>query len=145
MASKKPFKKTLKKTQSGAQAIHVDLKGGQHVVGLGNIRVFLVPDGNAWFAQGLEIDYAAQGSSASEAKKHFEIGLSATIEQHLKIKGSIDGLLKFAPTEVINELLGLDGEARHYYSSISAHKLPAELPYQALNFFIPQLAEEVCP
>src|SRR5665213_1188256 len=96
-AGSKPKKRT---TPSETLAVHLAHPDGEHhIVGIGNIRVILIPDGNRWFAQGLEIDYAAQGNSVSEAKKQFEDGLTATIEEHLRVYGNIDKVLRVAPNE----------------------------------------------
>jgi hypothetical protein len=92
-----PKNTTYKAGDSDAEAIHVS-SGKQHLVGLGSIRVLICPDGDCWFAQGVEIDYAAQGASIEDVKKRFEVGLRATIEENLKIYDSIDGLLAFAPS-----------------------------------------------
>src|ERR1700679_830697 len=73
----------IKKTKSGSVAVHGSADDVHHVVGLGNIRVIIVPDGSSFFAQGLEIDFASQGSTIEETKKNFEHSLCATIEQHI--------------------------------------------------------------
>src|ERR1039458_1707330 len=84
--------KAKKKGKLSTTAFHgVSHDGIHHVVGIGNLRVVIVPDGDFWFAQGLEIDYAVQGASEKDAKKKFEDGLEHTIEEHLKIHGTIEG------------------------------------------------------
>jgi hypothetical protein len=125
-------------TAGTAAAIHLEHKDGvHHLVGLGNIRVVIVRDGKALFAQGLEIDYAAQGSTLAEVKKHFEDGLDATIQQHLKIYGDIKQLLKPAPAEVWLELLP-DKEALHKsYWHISEHTIQhSALPYDGIKYLV---------
>ena len=55
---------TRKKTannQVAAVAIHAQDPDGNHIVGLKNIRVVIVPDDGSYFAQGIDLDYAAQG------------------------------------------------------------------------------------
>ena len=79
--------------------------GKNHVVGIGNLRAVIVQDNAHWFAQGLEIDYAAEGSSLDDVKKQFEDGLLATVEQHLKTYGGIEHLLCVAPSEAWAPLL----------------------------------------
>jgi hypothetical protein len=90
-----------------ADAIHISKKKGEratHVVGVGDLKVMILRDGNReWYAQGLEIDYIAQGSSMEAAKTAFERGLTATIELHLRNYGTIRKLLKVAPPEVWEE------------------------------------------
>jgi hypothetical protein len=78
--------------------------GSTHVVGVGDLKVMIVCDrDNEWYAQGLEIDYLAQGTSLANVKTAFERGLTTTIETHLKLFGHIQKLLKQAPTEVWEE------------------------------------------
>ena len=60
---------------SPARAITVST-GDTHVVGIGNLRVAIETDGKFWTAQGLEIDYIAQGDDLEDAKKQFEDGLA---------------------------------------------------------------------
>lgn len=71
--------------------------GDTHVVGIGNLRVAIESDGKSWTAQGLEIDYIAQGSDLEDAKKQFEDGLACTIHQHLRIYGNIDSYCRLRP------------------------------------------------
>lgn len=92
------------RTCNNALAIHTT-SGSTHVVHIGNLRVLIVNDDSSWFANGLEIDYAAQGSSLKDVKHRFERGLAATIDQHLKVYGSIDRILKPAPEDVWVELM----------------------------------------
>jgi hypothetical protein len=102
--------------------------GNKHVVGIGNLRVVLVPEGNAWFAQGLEIDYAAQGKTVEEAKANFEKGLTKTIDQHLKMFGTLDKVLKSAPPEVWSEYLYEPLGLQKFYSQVSTHPI-SQLPF----------------
>lgn len=97
-------KKKTKKAKTSA--FHGALADGiHHLVGILNLHVVVVPDGNLWFAQGLEIDYASQGSSPKEARKQFTQGLYATIHEHLRIYGDIRNVLKAAPPVVWNDLV----------------------------------------
>ncbi len=70
------------------------------MVGIGNLRVVLVKEGDVWSAQGLEIDHVAQGVSLDDAKKNFQESLRATVALHLNLYGNISGLLRVAPSEV---------------------------------------------
>jgi hypothetical protein len=111
-------------------------------VGLGNIRVIIVPDGSAFFAQGLEIDYAAQGASIAEVKQNFEIGLEATIEQHLKIYGNIKSLLQPAPPAVWQEFVREKTALRSKYSQISGYEVHHQaLPYEGINYLVAASAQ----
>lgn len=131
MATKKLAKK---KTPPKTTAWHAeDGTHMHHVVGIGNLRVILVPDGDFWFAQGLEIDYAAQGKSKPDAKRKFENGLLSTIQQHLKIHGSIEKLLKIAPPAVWKEFLYDPAGQANFYSQVSAHTIDA-LPFGGIEY-----------
>jgi len=70
-----------------------------HAVAAHALRVMITRDGSGWFAQGLEIDYAAGGNSIEDVKGRFQRGLEATIHEHLKVFGSIEHLMKLAPSE----------------------------------------------
>jgi hypothetical protein len=109
------------KGKKGAKAIQADLPDGEHqAVGIGNMRVFIVPDGKVWFAQGLEIDYATQGDSLEVAKENFSKGLAETIDLHLQMNGCIDALLQ--PSNVLQELSRAKN-AIHNYSQVSIHDI----------------------
>lgn len=133
------------KTSAPALAFHGSTKDGKiSVVGIGNLRVVIVQDDGSWFAQGLEIDYAAQGKTVSDAKKHFEKGLAATVHEHLRVFGTIGKLLRVAPSEVWNELLmGTFIESRHYhYDQVSVHRfkgaLQGSLPFEGIQYIEPR-------
>jgi hypothetical protein len=130
--------KKKQKKAPPAMAVHAAHKDGvHHLVGFGNIRVIIVPDGAAFFAQGLEIDYAAQGSTIDEVKKHFEIGLEATIQQHLKVYGNIKHLLQPAPPAIWQELVPEKTAVHNSYWHISEHEIEdSALPYQGINYLV---------
>jgi hypothetical protein len=137
----KSTKKTAPKVQQATTAFQgVSSDGSHHIVGIGDLRVVLVPDGDVWFAQGLEIDYAVQGASEEEVKKNFEYGLEATVEAHLKIHGTIEGLLKVAPPAVWKELLGDPTGKRKVYSQITSHVLQEKLPFDGINYLVAEAA-----
>lgn len=128
-----------------AVAVHdVDEKTGTHGVGFRNLKVVVVNDEGNWFAQGLDIDYAAQGKSLDEVKQHFQDGFKATIEQHLKIFGNIRKLLKPAPAEVWKEFYYDLISAHFEYSHVSIHSgIGGEkLPFDTLEFRHEQPATE---
>jgi len=92
-------------------------------------------DGRFWLAQGLEIDYFAEGDSLPSAKKNFEDGLAATIREHLRRFGTIQKLLKVAPQGVWDQLVTT--RSYHLHSQVSFHDLvPAieEIPYEAIDY-----------
>lgn len=107
-----------------AHAAHKD--GEQHAIAVMNLHVLIVPDGKHWFAQGLEIDYAVQGTSVADVKKQFETGFRATIHQNLKIFGHIGNMLRVAPNDVWQEYLTTP-KAQKVYSHASMHKVLPDL------------------
>ncbi|MDQ3267546.1 MAG: hypothetical protein M3P47_02290 [Pseudomonadota bacterium] len=100
----------MEKNLQDTEAVHLQ-NGDQHVVGVKSLSVLLCEDGGAWFAQSLEIDYAAAGQSVEEAKDNFAAGLDATIAEHLKLYGSIDKFLKIAPQHAWDAFYAVDPSA----------------------------------
>lgn len=130
--------KIKKKSPPHTMAFHGKTTNGMHhVVGIGNLRVVLVPDGQHWFAQGLEIDYSAQGDDIEDAKRKFEIGLQSTVDEHLKIYGNMDKFLKVAPPEVWKEFL-FDPLGKHaWYSQVSAHTIDRAAFFKTIEYLSP--------
>ncbi len=131
----KKAKKKAKGNSLKAMAVH-GTDGSTHVVGIGNIKVIICQDDDAWFAQGLDIDYAANGHSLEEVKENFQTGLKGTIDLHIKAYGNIEHFLKVAPQSVWDELRA---SGKHYrYSQVSLHEdLSKTLGYQGINFIEP--------
>jgi len=137
-----PQTKIITKASKGkAKAIHADIDGEHHLVGFGNLRVVIVEDDGSWFAQGIDIDYAAQGESIEEVKENFSRGLRATINQHLCSHSNIRNLLKGAPPEICQHLL-LDssfGTAKlELLTQISGHCIHEAIPFRQVNFLVAQ-------
>jgi hypothetical protein len=113
-------------------------KGGSIQAGLiGDLRVLVSYRDGFWFARGLEIDYAAQGSSMAEVKRNFEQGLALTIDEHVKRFGNLDRLLLPSPPEAWRRLHEF---ARHLSDEqVSVQRLPQKLQnllkFQAIRFF----------
>lgn len=135
---------TTKKQADGLEpttAIHAQNQDGSaHVVGIGNLRVLLINDDGSWFAQGLEIDYFAQGDSLDDAKARFERGLEATLDEHLKVHGTISGALQVAPKEVWGEALDSAPQMQTFWQ-VSTHRL--EPWYSGIQYFS-QASAEAC-
>lgn len=135
----KKKKKIVEKgrTHSGALAIHGS-DGDNHIVGIGNLRVIMCEEHGIWFAQGLEIDYAANGTSLGEVKSNFEHGLAATIRLHLQAFDSIEKLLVPAPADTWKELTEI--KKRFRFSQVSVHEFDPEaqelqcLPYTGISY-----------
>jgi hypothetical protein len=132
----KPTKK--KRAPVSTTAFHGKGKDGSTIVGIGNLRVVIVQEGNEWFAQSLEIDYAAQGKSLAKVKQAFENGLAATVHEHIRVYGTIEKLLKPAPPEVWRDMLfGVAVSGKHFkrFSQISLHReLQQSLPFKAIDY-----------
>lgn len=106
------------------EAIHaIHKETGSHWVGIGNLRVMLLQDGEHWFAQGLEIDYAAQGRTQQEAKNNFANGLRLTIREHLKKYRGIQSMLVPASADTWTDFLLAAAEQRLRFSQVSTHDI----------------------
>jgi hypothetical protein len=88
-----------KKQTMPTAALHTHDGKETHGFAIINLHVLIQNDDGSWFAQGLEIDYAAEGATIEDAKTNFENGLSATIFEHIKVYGHFWGVLKPAPEE----------------------------------------------
>lgn len=134
------MKKTMK---SVTEAIHAK-KGDEHLFGVKALHVLIIKDGDGWFAQGLEIDYASAGSSVAEAKKTFETGLEKTVHEHLIMHGGIEKLLKVAPQEAWEEYNKTQPDClKTAYSAVQFHTVKNKtLPFTGIQFIeqIEQLA-----
>ena len=121
---------------SETTAIH--LSGSEdHVVGIGDLRVFIVQEGDYWCAQGLEIDYVAQGASIEKAKEAFTDGLTATIHANIEKHGTIKHVLKSAPPEIWEGIYDPD-VLPHLYRQVSVHEIDS-LPFRAIQYLQQQL------
>lgn len=136
---KNPAKKGQKPRKTLATTAVHGKAGSNHVVGIGNMRVVIQQEGkHLWFAQGLEIDYAADGTTLEEVKVNFESGLCATIDLHIKAYGSIEKLLKVAPPSAWVELL--EEGKRMRYSQVSFHEgagascFPSSFPFTGIDY-----------
>ena len=131
-------KTTIREFTGGkASAIHATNESA-HVVGIGNLRVMITNDDGSWFAQALEVDYAAQGSSFEDVKRRFERGLRATVDEHLKVYGSIEKLLRPAPRSVwVTFLLAAKIEQRFSQVTVHVHRA---LPFEKIDYLEPKAA-----
>ena len=116
-------------TEHVTEAIHATDGEGNHVVHVKSLSVLLSHDDGDWFAQSLEIDYAAAGSTVEEVKENFAKGLSATILEHLRLHGEIDNLLKPAPQDAWTEFYAADPSSlKQKVSTIQFHCLKDGMP-----------------
>lgn len=107
-------------------AAHIQTVDDQHAVVLSALRVMVERDGESWFAQGIEIDYAASGTSIDDVKERFERGLKRTIEENLRRYQSIARILRWAPAEVVAEFDQC--QQRFSFSHVSYHDLSDDMP-----------------
>jgi hypothetical protein len=104
-----------------AGAAHIQT-GEHEAVAIWKLSVLIVPDGDFWFAQGLEINYGAQGTSKADAQKNFQKGLLATIKQHIRVHGNIERLLQFAPDRVLKEAAQHKNSIKEF-AQVSFHEI----------------------
>jgi hypothetical protein len=135
------------------QVLHAQ-DGDEHIVGIKTLRVLLLKDGGAWFAQGLEIDYAAAGSSLKNVKVNFGNGLMLTIREHLKMHGTLEKLLQVAPQEVWKEFFAATSgdKLNASFSAVAAfschdeeNKLSKEsgFPFTNIQYLVPSTESEL--
>ena len=109
--------------------------GDCHAVLLGALRVLVCEEEpGLWSAQGVEIDFAASGTSVEDVQTRFEYGLSNTLRNHIEKFGGIDKLLRFAPQNVWGDLVE---NAKHYnLNIIRVHEIQqAPLPYGMIAYY----------
>ena len=101
------------------------------------LQVVLAKDGDGWVAQGIELDYAACGSSTDNVRDRFERGLRATIHAHLDRFGDLDRLFTPTPSETWMRLIAAEHQKRG--SHVSPHRFfsPAPLPFGKIVYLIP--------
>jgi hypothetical protein len=133
--------KTRLKAKGGtAKAMH--LQHGKHeAIAIWNLSVLIVPDENSWFAQGLEVNYGAQGNTPEEAQENFQRGLLATIRQHLRVHGDITRILKFAPSQILHRAAENRDSIKHFayvtFQEILAGndtKIERALPFGGIDY-----------
>lgn len=102
--------------------------GGEHTVGVFDLRVFILSEGGHWYAQGAEIDYLAVGDSLEAVKRAFEDGLRDTIAAYLHEHGSIEGLVVEADPSELREFESHSTCKGFRFWQLSQHEL--DIPTQ---------------
>jgi len=111
-------------------------------VAVSSLRVLLVEDEDGWFAQGLELDYAAAGHDLEDVKRRFEEGLAATFNEHLNLYGTVENFLKIAPQDAWDLWLNADrqysfaGASFHHPADITETEAP-RLPFSGITYLQP--------
>jgi hypothetical protein len=111
-----------KKVDDPTTVVHKKQDDGDFI-GIGNLRVLVTNADGSWFAQGLEIDYAAEGTSIEDVQRRFEQGLKQTISEHLKLFSNIQKLIAPAPADIWRQLAADDGCLGFHHSQASFHPL----------------------
>ena len=107
-----------------------ETKKESYKIPIGNLRVAIFEEDGVWFAQGLEVDYFAQGENINDVQYRFYYGLKATTELHLEAHGSLGGMLKVAPQEAWDDFYGLEPTCVTY----SVITFP--FPYSRIEYFM---------
>lgn len=99
--------------------------------GLLGLRVVVMPDEDAFFAQGFDVDYFASGQTREEAEKNFEDGLSKLVELHLDKFGTVERLRKPAPNDVTQAYSAMQFSTldRRSLSGVAAKHLGSKVLY----------------
>jgi len=133
------IKTKLDASAKDAHALHLQDEDDAHAaVAIWNLSVLIVPDEEHWFAQGLEINYGAQGDTEKEAQENFQRGLLATIHLHLKVHGSIERILTFAPSQILRE--AADNKDRiAQFDQVSFHEIldataQKSIPFDGISY-----------
>lgn len=84
------MKKHLKSNDCVA---HVSEGNNHGVVAALNVLIVPAAEGG-FFAQGIEIDYAATGATEAEAREHFQHGFVETVKRYIDRGRSLSGLFK---------------------------------------------------
>ena len=103
------------------------------IVGSFHMKVLVTNEGDHWIAQGLDMDYIAQGNTLEEVKKEFEDGMAATIHEYLKV-GSVEKF--FTPPEGMWEQAFADPSKIKMIkelSQVSIHRIPKPLTIQYME------------
>ncbi len=129
--------------QSNGQAVHAQ-NGNHHAVAFDSLRVLIIKDGDEWFAQSIDIDYAATGSSLENVQRNFELGLSATIKAHLERFGNIERIMRTPPLEDRVSISSCDHRP-YDVTMVSTHEIVSSemlqaLQYRNISFFQEKLA-----
>ena len=78
-----------------------------------DLHVMVTRRGMFWIAQGVEVDYEAQGTSWLEVRKAFEDGFKATAAANLRRYGTLEHFFKEAPQRIRDEFDAAKRGDRH--------------------------------
>ena len=112
------------KTKSSTE-VYAVTDGKNATAEIKSLHVMLLPDDGHWFAQGLEIDYAACGETIEQARENFAHGLAFTVCEHLMMHGNLDKVLNVAPKEAWLEYYNTPSDSikKHALSFVTSVKV----------------------
>lgn len=111
----------------------------QQLIAVDGLRVIIVPDGDQWFAQGIDIDFAASGSTIEDVQNRFVQGLCSTLHANMvRNKESMRAFLHPAPNSVIEEVTSKLPRSIHELKFVSVRLKNddcfEDLPYKQASF-----------
>ncbi|HWW61332.1 MAG TPA: hypothetical protein VN181_08190 [Thermoanaerobaculia bacterium] len=77
-----------------------------------SLRVWITEEAGYFVAQGLEVDYAAQGRTREEAMQLFSEGFARTIDAHLREFESADAFLKPVSAQLLMDFNARKGDSK---------------------------------
>ena len=77
-----------------------------------DITILIIKDGDGWYAEGKEVDYAAYGATLDDAIRNFEVGLALTVALQKEKFGSHRLLRESTPKHLL-ELERTSGLVRY--------------------------------
>ena len=117
-------------TDDQTSSRHARVLEGLSRAGIESIKVIVREDQpGRWSAQGLEIDYAVGGRSFEEVTTEFARSLALMIDDHLRIYGHIQLIVRRAPAEVWSAFF--DGVLKNTFEVkmdlLAVYSIPARL------------------
>ena len=91
------------------------------------LNVLIVRVGPGYYAQGIEIDFAACGDSIEDAQRRFERGFFETVSANLARFRDLKRFIKPAPEDIRREFGERVEEDKYTFSSVSVHTLEEKL------------------
>jgi len=106
-----------------------------------DLRVVIVRDGDQWFAQGIDADYAAAGTTLEDAKRRFTKGFVKSMLVNVAEHGTYDDFLTYPPQHEIEKLfekMTSDGFGNLYtIETEPTSTFDLSLPFNRVQYFVP--------
>lgn len=97
------------------------------------LKVVVVPDEDAFFAQGFDVDYFASGATREEAEENFRLGLEKMVAVHLKKFGNLDRLVP-ASVKVRAEYIKY-ATMNPQHTKTHVLKMASQFPFERVQYF----------